>query len=119
MFTATPSLTTSLFRRSASARSGSPGAHTNPLPARADASDARKEALLLEFLGAAGRGDLRTLGACLDRDPSLVSAGHTVGGTALHFAVAADQYEAADLLLRRGANPNGFGETVGETPLHL
>ena len=98
---ATTTIATRLFRRAAAA------------------PREESEGILPHFFTAAGRGDLPALAACLDHDPTLIAAEHSVGGTALHFAVAAGQYDAVDLLLARGANPNGIDAMAGETPLHL
>lgn len=107
------STATRFFRRTELGRKNVPVVPANP------AVSASGERNPSAFFKAAGCGDLRVLTASLDNDPALVTAEHTVGGTALHFAVAADQQEAVALLLARGADPNGVDPMAGETPLHL
>jgi ankyrin repeat protein len=60
----------------------------------------------VDFLQAAGAGDVSSLAALLDTgcDPNVVHP--TTGATALYNACFASQVEAIQLLLSRGADPN-------------
>jgi len=73
----------------------------------------------LDVFEAASFGDLDRLTALLTEDPSLASGYSGDGFTALHFAAFFGRYEAAELLLARGADVDarGTGWMIG-TPLH-
>lgn len=72
-----------------------------------------------DIFTAAGRGDLSSLCAHLEAEPGLANAIDPSGGTPLHFAVSADQFEAIEMLLASGANPDARGCVMGESPLTL
>jgi ankyrin repeat protein len=63
----------------------------------------------LDLFEAAAFGDVDRLTALLGDEPSLVNAYSGDGFTALHFAAFFGRYEAAALLIERGAEVDAFG----------
>jgi uncharacterized protein len=63
----------------------------------------------LDIFEAAAFGDLDRLTQLLGDEPSLVSSYSGDGFTALHFAAFFGRYEAAALLIERGAEVDAFG----------
>jgi ankyrin repeat protein len=64
---------------------------------------------ILDVFEAAAFGDADRLTELLDDEPSLVSSYSGDGFTALHFAAFFGRYEAAALLIERGAEVDAFG----------
>lgn len=70
------------------------------------------------FFNAASAGDLGALNQMLDQNAQLVFAQSTKDGkTALHIACMVGKYDAAKVLLERGANPN-VGDFYNKTPYY-
>jgi ankyrin repeat protein len=63
----------------------------------------------LDVFEAAAFGDLDRLTAVLDHDPASVTVYSGDGFTPLHFAAFFGRFEAAQLLVARGAEVNAFG----------
>lgn len=91
----------------------------NPGPGAARRARLDSGALSIDLFDAAGRGDEAAARACLDADPTALSARHPTGGTALHFAAANNRLGVAALLVRAGADVNAVDPTLGVTPLHF
>ena len=63
----------------------------------------------MDIFEAAGFGDVDRLTELLGAEPSLVTSYSGDGFTALHFAAFFGRYEAAALLIERGAEVDAFG----------
>jgi len=65
--------------------------------------------------------DIPKLAALLREDPRLVNQRNDLGETPLHVAAGGsfqERAQAAELLLRSGADLNARAKSSGETPLH-
>ena len=70
------------------------------------------------FFKAASSGDLATLAMLLDQNPDLISAKHPGDlKTPLHVAAMCGKYQAVQLLLNRGADPNAR-DIYGKSPYY-
>jgi ankyrin repeat protein len=73
----------------------------------------------LDVFEAAAFGDVDRLTALLGADPGLVTSYSGDGFTALHFAAFFGRFEAAALLIERGAEVDAFGRGwMTGTPMH-
>jgi hypothetical protein len=71
-----------------------------------------------DIFAAARNNAVALIETMLEREPDKVRARDDQQWTPLHAAVSSGRLEAAELLLRKGADPNAQG-MMGETPLHL
>ena len=72
------------------------------------------------IIKAAKHGDVAAIKALLATDPSLINARDTDGSTPLHCATWKGHTEAAECLIKAGADVNAENENEhwGTTPLH-
>jgi len=71
-----------------------------------------------EIHNAAYQGDLNKIKSLLEKDPNLANTKNaTFGRTPLHWAAQEGQKEVVELLITKGADPNGK-DKWGYTPLH-
>lgn len=73
------------------------------------ADTVRRRVGVLDVFEAAAFGDVDRLTVRLEEDPPLVTSYSGDGFTALHFAAFFGRYEAAELLIERGAEVDAFG----------
>jgi uncharacterized protein len=69
----------------------------------------KKRVDALDVFEAAAFGDVDRLTVLLEEDPPLVTSYSGDGFTALHFAAFFGRFEAAELLIQRGAEVDAFG----------
>jgi ankyrin repeat protein len=69
----------------------------------------RRRVGVLDVFEAAAFGDVDRLTVLLEEDPPLATSYSGDGFTALHFAAFFGRYEAAELLIERGAEVDAFG----------
>lgn len=72
------------------------------------------------IIKAAKHGDIPSIKTLLESDPKLIDARDTDGSTPLHCATWKGQIEAAEFLVKSGADVNAVNQNDhwGTTPLH-